>query len=65
MPKLKTVSGAKKRFKRTGTGKIKRSRVNRRHILTSKAQKTKRRLRAPGLVSEVDLPAVRQMMPYG
>jgi large subunit ribosomal protein L35 len=64
MPKLKSISGAKKRFKTTAKGKIKRARVNRRHILTSKATKTKRRLRSPALVAKVDERAVKQMLPY-
>lgn len=44
MPKMKTHSGAKKRFTLTGTGKIKRKRANKSHILTKKATKRKRRL---------------------
>ncbi len=44
MPKLKTHSGAAKRFKKTGTGKFKRGQSKMRHILTSKATKTKRKL---------------------
>lgn len=65
MPKLKTNSGAKKRFKVTKTGKIKRGKANRRHILTSKATKTKRGLRMPGVVSEADQPGVKRLLPYG
>lgn len=44
MPKMKTHSGSKKRFSLTGTGKIKRKRANKSHILTKKATKRKRRL---------------------
>jgi large subunit ribosomal protein L35 len=44
MPKMKTHSGAKKRYKVTGTGKIMRRKVNRNHILEKKASKRKRRL---------------------
>ncbi len=44
MPKLKTHSGAAKRFKKTGTGKFKRGQSKMRHILTSKESKTKRKL---------------------
>ena len=44
MPKLKTHSGAAKRFSKTGTGKIKRGQTKTRHILTSKPQKSKRKL---------------------
>jgi large subunit ribosomal protein L35 len=64
MPKTKTVSGAKKRFKATGSGKFKRKQTNRRHILTTKATKVKRRLRGSALVHEADENAVKQMMPY-
>ena len=45
MPKMKTNSGAKKRFKVTGSGAIKRQKANRSHILTSKSRKRKRNLR--------------------
>ena len=51
MPKIKTKSGAKKRFKVTGTGKIMRRQVNRAHILEKKASKRTRRL-----AGEVELP---------
>ena len=54
MPKMKTISGAKKRFKLTGTGKIKRSKAFKRHILNKKTTKTKRNLRQTGYVSKVD-----------
>ncbi|MEK7263709.1 MAG: 50S ribosomal protein L35 [Bacteroidota bacterium] len=52
MPKMKSNSGAKKRFQRTGTGKIKRKQAFQSHILTSKSQKRKRNLRKSTLVSE-------------
>ena len=52
MPKLKTHSGAAKRFKKTGTGKFKRGQSKMRHILTSKATKTKRQLGGIVLVSD-------------
>ncbi|MCU0331228.1 MAG: 50S ribosomal protein L35 [Candidatus Kapabacteria bacterium] len=55
MPKMKTVSGAKKRFKVTGTGELKRQRANRRHILTSKNRKRKRQLRRGALVDASNL----------
>jgi large subunit ribosomal protein L35 len=54
MPKMKTRSGAKKRFSRTATGKIKRSTAYRSHILTSKTTKRKRKLRGPHLVAKSD-----------
>ncbi|MBK6445749.1 MAG: 50S ribosomal protein L35 [Bacteroidetes bacterium] len=51
MPKMKTHSGAKKRFKLTGTGKIKRKHAYKSHILTKKTTKQKRNLTHAGLVS--------------
>jgi len=54
MPKMKVKSGAKKRFKLTGTGKIKRKHAYKRHILTKKTTKQKRRLTHSGLVSKGD-----------
>ncbi len=62
MPKMKSRSAAKKRFKRTGTGKIKRSTAYRSHILTSKTRKRKRKLRGPHLVSPADQRAVDIML---
>jgi large subunit ribosomal protein L35 len=64
MPKLKTHSGAAKRFKKTGTGKFKRGQSKMRHILTSKSTKTKRKLSAITLVSVADTPKVARMLPY-
>jgi large subunit ribosomal protein L35 len=64
MPKLKTHKGAAKRFKKTGTGKVLRGQSKMRHILTSKEQKTKRRLGGSVLVSEADTPKVLRMIPY-
>ena len=64
MPKMKTHSGAAKRFKKTGTGKFKRGQSKMRHILTSKMQKTKRKLREGVLVSVADTPKVARMLPY-
>ena len=51
MPKLKTHKGAKKRFKKTGSGKVKRMRAFKSHILTKKDAKRKRRLRKAALVA--------------
>ena len=62
MPKMKTRSGAKKRCKKTATGKIKRSHAYRSHILTSKSRKRKRNLRQVGLVSKQDQKAVSMMI---
>lgn len=64
MPKLKTKSGAKKRFKVTGSGKIKRKRAYKRHILTKKETKQKRRLSNSAIVKKVDESNVRPMLPY-
>ena len=63
MPKMKTHRGAAKRFKKTGTGKIKRSRNNKQHILTKKSSKRKRKLRQPDLVAAVDEKRLKQMIP--
>ena len=64
MPKVKTKSGAKKRFKVTGTGKIKRKCAFKNHILTKKETKQKRRLRHKVLVRKEDLGSVKLMLPY-
>jgi large subunit ribosomal protein L35 len=63
MPKMKTHRGAAKRFKKTGTGKIVRSRRNKQHILTKKSPKRKRRLRKDALVDPVDVKRINQMLP--
>ena len=63
MPKMKTHRGAAKRFKKTGTGKIARSRSNKQHILTKKASRRKRRLRKSALVHPSDERRIRQMVP--
>jgi large subunit ribosomal protein L35 len=64
MPKLKTHSGAAKRFSKTGTGKIKRGHTKTRHILTSKGPKTKRKLGKSAIVSDGDHAKVARMIPY-
>ena len=51
MPKMKSHRGARKRFSITGSGKVKRNKAGKSHILTKKTSKRKRRLRQPGLVS--------------
>jgi large subunit ribosomal protein L35 len=63
MPKMKTHRGAAKRFKKTGSGKIVRSKANKQHILTKKSPKRKRHLRKSGLVASVDEKRVKQMLP--
>ncbi len=64
MPKLKTHSGATKRFKKTGTGKIKRGHAFARHILTSKQTKRKRQLDRDVMVDPADAPKIKRMIPY-
>lgn len=64
MPKIKSHSGAAKRFKKTGSGRFKCKQAYQRHILTKKTTKRKRQLRAPGMIHQVDTPAVIQMLPY-
>ena len=62
MPKVKTKSGAKKRFKLTGTGKIKRKHAFKSHILTKKETKQKRNLTQTGLVAKVDEKNIKKML---
>ena len=62
MPKMKTKSSAKKRFKITGSGKIKRKHAFKSHILTKKTTKQKRRLTNTGLVDKSDLKNVKQQL---
>jgi large subunit ribosomal protein L35 len=64
MPKIKTCRGAAKRFKTTGSGRIKRGKAFRRHILSHKGRKRKRQLRHAGLVAPVDTPNIRKLIPY-
>jgi large subunit ribosomal protein L35 len=63
MPKMKSHRGAAKRFKKTGSGKIVRSRSNKQHILTKKSAKRKRKLRKDALVESVDEKRLKQMLP--
>ena len=63
MPKLKTNRSAAKRFKATGSGKIKRNRAYHRHILTKKSPKRKRNLRKSTLVAKNDEARVKRMVP--
>ncbi|MEI6752253.1 MAG: 50S ribosomal protein L35 [Paludibacter sp.] len=62
MPKMKTNSGAKKRFTLTGTGKIKRKHAFKSHILTKKTTKQKRNLTHAALVHKGDLTNVKEML---
>ena len=63
--KLKTKSSAKRRFKITANGKVKRKKANLRHILTKHNANSKRKLRKSGLVSAADTPNIKRMLPYG
>lgn len=64
MPKLKTHSGAKKRFKLTKSGKVKRSSAYKRHILTKKSTKRKRGLRQGAYADITNESAIKRMIPY-
>ncbi len=64
MPKLKTNSGAAKRFKRTASGGFKRAQSHLNHILTKKSTKRKRHLRNTTMVNDSDVAGLRQMLPY-
>jgi large subunit ribosomal protein L35 len=64
MPKMKTKSGAAKRFRALGGGGIKRSRAFLRHILTKKSTKRKRHLRGTTTVHASDVRSIKAMLPY-
>lgn len=64
MPKLKTHSGAKKRFKLTKSGKVKRAHAGKRHILTKKSTKRKRALRKATYADKTNVKAVKLLIPY-
>ena len=64
MPKIKTHSGAKKRFSLTKTGKVKRAQAFKRHILTKKDTKRTRRLRTTAYADATNVAAVKKMIPY-
>jgi large subunit ribosomal protein L35 len=64
MPKMKTHRGAAKRFKRTATGKLKRNKANKQHILTTKSTKRKRHLRLTEDVAPADVPRINRLLPY-
>ncbi len=64
MPKMKTKRGAAKRFTKTGSGKIKRSKAFTSHILTKKSTKRKRNLRKSGLVDPSNAKVIRKILPY-
>jgi len=64
MPKIKTHTGAKKRFKVTKSGKIKRAHVGRRHILTKKNTKRLRHLRKEGYADVTNVADIKRLIPY-
>ncbi len=62
MPKMKTHSGAKKRFKLTGSGKLKRQQANRRHYLEHKSSRLTRRLAGDRMVTKSDEKRIKRML---
>ena len=64
MPKMKTHRGAAKRFKKTGTGKLKRAKAFKSHILTKKTAKRTRNLRKTGYVSASEEKVMKKLLPY-
>lgn len=64
MPKLKTNRAAAKRFKKTGTGKLKRNKAYKRHILTKKTTKKKRELRKAAMMDKTNEKVMKKILPY-
>lgn len=64
MPKMKSKKAAAKRFKLTGTGKLKRSKAYKQHILTKKSAKTKRNLRKPAVTDATNVKTMKKILPY-
>ena len=64
MPKVKTNRAAAKRFKVTGTGKLKRNKAYKRHIVTKKSAKTKRNLRKPAMTDATNVKSMKKLTPY-
>lgn len=64
MPKMKTCRAAAKRFKKTGTGKLKRNKAYKSHILTKKSQKRKRNLRKAAITDASNVKAIKKILPY-
>ena len=64
MPKLKTHSGAAKRFRKTGTGKVVRGHAFARHILTTKTTKKKRHMDKDTVMDKADTAKIKRMIPY-
>ena len=64
MPKVKTSRAAAKRFKMTGTGKLKRNKAYKRHILTKKTTKNKRNLRKATIIDASNVKNMKKILPY-
>ena len=64
MPKMKTNKSAAKRFKVTGTGKLKRNKAYKSHILTKKTNKNKRNLRKPAITDATNVKTMKKILPY-
>ena len=64
MPKIKTSRAAAKRFKKTGSGNLKRNKAYRRHILTKKTTKTKRNLRKATMTDQSNVKNMKKILPY-
>ena len=64
MPKVKSNRAAAQRFKVTGTGKLKRNKAYKRHILTKKSAKTKRNLRKPAMTDATNVKNMKKLTPY-
>ena len=65
MPKLKTKSGAKKRFRLTATGKVRRQQAGKRHGMIKRSNKQIRNLRGTTTVAKADEKAIKKFLPYG
>ena len=65
MAKLKTNKATKKRFSYTGTGKVKRTKANRRHLLSHRTTKQKKGLKVQGYADKTNVDAIKSMLPYG
>ncbi len=64
MPKMKTCRAAAKRFKKTGTGKLRRNKAYKSHILTKKSPKRKRNLRKPAITDATNVTNMKKILPY-
>jgi large subunit ribosomal protein L35 len=64
MPKMRTNRSAAKRFRKTASGRVKRSHAFARHQMSAKTRKAKRKLKQPALVAPADEPRVKRLLPY-